>query len=59
MANFFIAYAVFADGHEETFEGRLWMLGGIRDENGHALLESLREQEKNGAIVRLHVSYES
>ena len=59
MANFFYAVAVFKDGHEETFNGRLWMLGGIRDEEGYALLTKLKEKEEAGEIVRLRVSYES
>lgn len=59
MANFFYAKAVYADGHTETFEGRLWMLGGIKDEEGHALLAQLRADEKSGKISRLYVSYES
>lgn len=59
MANFFVARAVYADGHTETFEGRLWLLGGIRDEEGHALLARLRAEEKAGKIEKLYVSYES
>ena len=59
MANFFVAYAVFLDGHKETFEGRLWLLGGIKDEEGHALLQSLKDKKLTGEIVSLHISYES
>ena len=59
MANFFYAKAVYADGHTETFEGRLWFLGGIRDEAGHAMLDQLRADEKSGKIRKLYVSYES
>lgn len=59
MANFFYAVAVFADGHKETFEGRLWFLGGVKDEAGHALLRRLRADEKSGKISKLYVSYES
>ena len=59
MANFFVAYAVYADGHTKTFEGRLWLLGGIKDEEGHAKLAELRRLEKEGVIVRLSISYES
>ena len=59
MANFFIATAVFADGHKETFEGRLWLLGGIKDEEGHALLRSLRAKHLSGEIEELYVTYES
>lgn len=59
MANFFVATAFYPDGHSETFEGRLWFLGGIKDEEGHALLSKLQEQEKQGLITRLWVSYES
>lgn len=59
MENFFYAIAVFADGHKETFEGRLWMLGGRKDEQGHALLNSLREKQASGEIVSLSVDYES
>lgn len=59
MANFFYATAVYADGHTETFEGRLWLLGGIRDDAGHALLDRLRSDEKSGKISKLYVSYES
>lgn len=59
MANFFYAVAVFADGHKETFEGRLWFLGGIRDDDGHALLQSLKDKKSEGEIVSLNISYES
>ena len=59
MANFFYAIAVFADGHKETFEGRLWMLGGVRDEQGHAMLNSLREKQASGEIVSLSMDFES
>lgn len=59
MANFFYAITIFADGHSETFEGRLWLLGGIKDEEGHALLQSLKDKKKSGEIVFLNISYES
>lgn len=59
MANFFTAYAVFADGHTETFEGQLWFIGGIRNEEGHAKLAELRRLKEEGVIVRLFISYES
>lgn len=59
MANFFYATAVFADGHTEHFEGRLWLLGGIKDEAGHALLAELRAKHADGEIVKLSVGYES
>lgn len=59
MANFLYAIAVFADGHKETFEGRLWLLGGIKDEEGHALLQSLKNKKKTGEIISLTVDYES
>ena len=59
MANFFYATAVYADGHTETFEGRLWLLGGIKDEKGHALLAKLRADHASGVITKLSVSYES
>jgi len=59
MANFFYAVAVFADGHRETFEGRLWFLGGIRDEEGRALLQSLKDKKLTGEIISLSISYES
>lgn len=59
MANFFYAVATFADGHKETFEGRLWFLGGIKDEKGHALLRALRVKEMEGEIIDLKISYES
>lgn len=59
MANFFIATAIYPDGHTETFEGRLWFLGGIKDEAGHAKLAELRRLKEEGVIVRLFISYES
>ena len=59
MANFFVARVVYADGHVETVEGRLWLLGGIKDEEGHAKLAELHRLEAEGVIVRLSVSYES
>ena len=59
MANFFYADVVYSDGHRETIEGRLWFLGGIKDEEGHALLQSLKDKELTGEIVSLHISYES
>jgi len=59
MANFFYAIAVFADGHKETFEGRLWLLGGIKDEEGHALLQSLKDKKEANEIISLSISYES
>lgn len=59
MANFFYATAVYADGRTEHYEGRLWLLGGIKDEEGHALLQSLRDKEASGEIISLHVGYES
>lgn len=59
MANFFYAIAVFADGHSETFEGRLQMLGGIPDEEGSALLLSLKRKERAGEIISLTIDYES
>ena len=59
MANFFVATAFYADGHSETFEGQLWFLGGLKNEEGHALLNKLKEQEKAGVITRLWISYES
>ena len=59
MANFFYAVAVYADGHTEHVEGRLWFLGGIKDEEGHALLQSLQDKEASGEIISLHVDYES
>ena len=59
MANFFHATAVYADGRTETFEGRLWLLGGVKDEEGHTLLAKLRADHAKGIIVKLSVSYES
>ena len=59
MANFFYAVVVYADGHKENFEGRLWLLGGYRDEEGYALLQSLKDKHKSGEIVDLRISYES
>lgn len=59
MDNFFYAVAVFADGHKETFEGRLQMLGGIPDEEGRGLLLSLKQKERVGEIISLSISYES
>lgn len=60
MANFFGYTAVYADGHTETADGiRLWMLGGRKDEVGHALLAELRQKEKDGIITRLSIYYES
>lgn len=59
MANFFIATATYPDGHKETFEGRLWLLGGIKDEKGHALLHSLKAKYLAGEIEDLSIIYES
>ena len=59
MANFFVAYAIFDDGRKETFEGRLWLLGGIKDEEGHTLLQSLKDKKLTGEIISLNISYES
>lgn len=59
MANFFYAVAIFADGHKETFEGRLWLLGGIKDEEGHAILQTLNDKKGTGEIISLMVDYES
>lgn len=59
MANFFVATAVYADGTTKKFEGRLWLLGGIKDKKGHALLAKLRADHEAGVIIRLSVSYES
>lgn len=59
MANFFVAYAVFADGHTETFEGQLWFLRGIKNEEGYAKLAELRRLKEEGVIVSLFISYES
>lgn len=59
MPNFFYAVAIYADGHRETVEGRLWLLGGRKDEEGHFLLQSLKDLYKAGKIVDLRVSYES
>ena len=58
MANFFVASFV-ENGKKKEVEGRLWFLGGKRDEEGHALLESLREKAKRGEISDLRISYES
>ena len=59
MDNFFEAVAVFADGHKETFNGQLWLWGGIRDEEGHALLQSLTDKNEAGEIISVSISYES
>ena len=59
MANFFIAIATYPDSHKETFEGRLWLLGGIKDEEGHALLDSLKTKYLAGEIENLSITYES
>ena len=59
MANFFYATATYSDGHVEHFEGCLWFLGGIKDEEGHALLRSLKAKYLSGEIEDLHISYES
>lgn len=58
MANFFIATFI-ENGEKKAVEGRLWLLGGLRDEEGHALLKSLREKAEKGEIVDLRVDYES
>ena len=58
MANFFFATFV-ENGENRTVEGRLWLLGGLRDEEGHALLQSLREKAEKGEIIDLRVDYES
>ena len=58
MANFFVATFI-ENGKKKAVEGRLWLLGGLRDEKGHALLKSLREKAEKGEIVDLRVDYES
>ena len=58
MANFFVASFI-ENGERKEVEGRLWFLDGTKDEEGHALLESLRKKSENGEISNLRVSYES
>jgi hypothetical protein len=60
MANFFNYTAVYDDGTVESGSGiRLYYLGGIKDEAGHALLAKLRANHAAGIIVSLSVDYES
>ena len=58
MANFFIASFI-ENGEKKVVEGRLWLLEGLRDEEGYALLKSLRVKEEKGEITDLMVDYES
>ena len=59
MANFFYATAVYADGRTEHYNHLLWYLDGTPDEEGHALLQSLKNKKESGEIIKLHIDYES
>lgn len=58
MANFFVATFI-ENGEKKAVEDHLWLLGGIKDEEGYTLLKDLREKAEKGEIVDLRVDYES